>query len=172
MSGPARSWFVGAWRRRSIVVPGGDPLEPCEAWWLQSNDVFVDVRVTLPGCEHNGLPYSATRAFAGTFEIAGGESRWHVDLDSGGPVPRTDLAAASGLFIAAEDPLLMIEDAPGRFREEWIQCAPAGDVQSVRARNVITVRVGDVSGVVWSVDGTVFGRIWQGERSVGIDASR
>ena len=172
MSGPTRPWYVGAWRRRSIVVPGGDPLEPCEAWWLQSNDVFVDVRVTLPGCEHNGLPYSATRAFAGTFEIAGGESRWHVDLDSGGPVPRTDLAAASGLFIAAEDPLLMIEDAPGRFREEWIQCAPAGDVQSVRARNVITVRVGDVSGVVWSVDGTVSGRIWQGERSVGIDASR
>ncbi|MGZ4793135.1 MAG: hypothetical protein ACXWBO_14830, partial [Ilumatobacteraceae bacterium] len=89
MSGPDRSWFVGAWHRRSIVVPGGDPLEPCEAWWLQSNEAFVDVRVTLSGFEHNGLPYSSTRAFAGTFEIAGGELRWNVELDSGGPVPRT-----------------------------------------------------------------------------------
>lgn len=170
MSGPARSWFVGAWRRRSIVVPGGDSIEPCEAWWIQSDDAFVDIRVTLPGFERNGLPYSSTRAFAGMFEIAGGESRWHVELDSGGRVPRTDRAADSGLFLAADDPLLMIEDAPGRFREEWAQCAPVGDVQCVRAGNIVAVRVGDVSGVVWSVGGAVFGRIWHGEHSIGIGA--
>jgi hypothetical protein len=169
MIGPTRSWFVGAWRRRSIVVPGGDPVEPCEAWWIQSSDAFVDVRVTLPGLERNGLPYSSTRAFAGTFEIADGELRWRVELDSGGPVPRTDLAASSGLFIDADDPLLMIEDAPGRFREEWIQCAPAGEVQCVRADKIVSVRVGDVCGVVWSVDRAVFGRIWHGEHSIGID---
>ena len=73
VSRTTQPWFVGAWRRRSIVVPGGQPTEPCEAWWIQSADAFVDVRVAAPGMEHNGLPYSSTRAFAGRFEIAEGE---------------------------------------------------------------------------------------------------
>ena len=111
--------------------PGGEPTEPCEAWWIQAGDAFVDVRVAAPGMEDNGLPYSSTRAFAGRFEIADGEVRWHVELDSDGPVPRTDRAAAAGLYIAVDDPLLMIEDAPGRFREEWVQHAPEGDVEFV-----------------------------------------
>jgi hypothetical protein len=168
MSAPERPWFVGAWRRRSIAVPGGQPTEPCEAWWIQAGEVFVDVRVALPGMEDNGLPYSTTRAFAGRFEIADGEARWHVDLDSDGPVPRTDRAAAAGLFIAPDDQLLMIEDAPGRFREEWVQHAAGGHVEFVRAADIVTVRVGGVSGVVLSVDDEVRGRIWPAERSIGV----
>jgi hypothetical protein len=164
----ARPWFVGAWRRRSIVVPEGDPTEPCEAWWIQTHHAFVDVRVALPGRENNGLPYSSTRAFAGSFEMADGESRWHVELDSNGVAPRTDRAAASGLFISADDPLLMVEDAPGRFREEWVQCAPLGEVQFVRASNLVAVRVGDISGVVSSADGAVSGRVWHGAQSIGV----
>ena len=160
MSGPAHPWFVGAWRRRSIVVPGGRPTEPCEAWWIQAGDAFVDVRVAAPGMENNGLPYSSTRAFAGRFEIADGEVRWHVELDSDGLTPRTDRAAAVGLYISTDDPLLMIEDAPGRFREEWVQHAPEGDVEFVRTASLIAVRVGDVSGVVMSTDGSVAGRAW------------
>ena len=169
MNGPARSWFAGAWHRRSIVVPGCEPTEPCEAWWIQTEHAFVDVRVALPGREHNGLPYSSTRAFAGRFEIADGEARWHVELDSEGPAPRVDRAAASGLFIASDDPLLMIEDAPGRFREEWVQCAPLGEVEFVRAGSLVAVRVGDICGVVSSVGGAVCGRVWQGAQSIGID---
>ncbi len=162
------SWFVGAWRRRSITVPGGQPTEPCEAWWIQAGEVFVDVRVAALGLEDNGLPYSSTRAFAGRFEIADGEVRWHVDLDSDGPVPRTDRAAAAGLYIAPDDPLLMIEDAPGRFREEWVQHAPTGDVEFVRSANLVVVRVGGVSGVVMSIGGKVVGRVWHEEGSVGV----
>jgi hypothetical protein len=168
VSRPRQPWFAGAWRRRSIVVPGGQPSEPCEAWWLQSGDAFVDVRVAAPGMEENGLPYSSTRAFAGWFEIAEGESRWHVDIDSDGPVPRIDRAASAGLFIAPEDPLLMIEDAPGRFREEWMQLAPNGAVESVRSNDIVTVRVGGVTGVVMVVDGTVTGRIFDGERTISV----
>lgn len=144
-------------------------MEPCEAWWIQTERAFVDVRITLPGHAQNGLPYSSTRAFAGTFEIADGEARWHVELDSEGAVPRTDRGAASGLFVSNDDPLLMIEDAPGRFREEWIQCARLGEVQFVRAGNLVAVRVGDVSGVVSSVDGAVAGRVWHGAHSIGTD---
>jgi hypothetical protein len=166
-----RPWFVGAWRRRTILVPGGRPTEPCEAWWLQTDEAFVDVRVVIPGHEHNNLPYSSTRAFAGRFEIVGGEPRWHVDLDSDGTVPRVDRGAAGGLFIAHDDPMLMIEDAPGRFREEWVQYAPAGDVECVRAGGIVTVRVGDVTGVVWAAEGSVYGRIWDGDRSFGVDPS-
>jgi hypothetical protein len=162
-----RPWFIGAWRRRSIVVPGGRPTEPCEAWWLQGDEAFVDLRVVLPGHENNDLPYSSTRAFAGRFEIVSGEPRWHVDLDSGAPVPRVDRGSVGGLRLAADDPLLMIEDAPGRFREEWVQCAPAGEVEFVRGSNIVTVRVGDVTGVVWAVEGLVFGRLWDGDRSFG-----
>jgi hypothetical protein len=168
MSEPNRPWFVGAWRRRSITVPGGEPTEPCEAWWIQTADAFVDVRVVLTGREDNGLPYSSTRAFAGRFEIEGGEVRWHVDIDSDGPVPRTDRAAADGLYLAAGDPLLMIEDAPGRFREEWVQQAATDAVECVRAGNMVAVRVGDVSGVVSASAGAVLGRVWHGDRSFGI----
>lgn len=168
MSSP-RPWFVGAWRRRSIVVPGGQPVEPCEAWWIQAGEAFVDVRVALPGMERNGLPYSSTRAFAGRFEIADGEVRWHVDIDSEGDSPRVDRAAASGLFISPNDPLLMIEDAPGRFCEEWEQRAPSGEIEYVRTDNIVTVRVGEIRGVVMSVDGAVAGRIWHEEGSTGFD---
>jgi hypothetical protein len=168
MSTPPRSWFVGAWRRRSIMVPGGRPTEPCEAWWIQTGEAFVDVRVAAPGQEHNGLPYSSTRAFAGRFEIAEGEIRWHVELDSDGVVPHTDRAAATGLFIAEDDPLLMIEDAPGRFREEWVQHAPEGAVEFVRTANMVTVRVGDVSGAVMSIDGQVVGRIWHRDGAIAV----
>jgi hypothetical protein len=170
MSANERPWFVGAWLRRSITVPGGQPTEPCEAWWIQSGEAFVDVRVTAAGMEDNGLPYSSTRAFAGRFEIAGGEVRWHVELDSDGPVPRTDRAAAAGLFIASDDPLLMIEDAPGRFKEEWVQHASDGEVEFVRSANLVAVRVGDVSGVVSTARGNVTGRIWHAHGSAGIDA--
>jgi hypothetical protein len=170
MSSADRPWFVGAWRRRSIAVPGGDPTEPCEAWWIQAGQTFVDVRVALPGMEDNGLPYSSTRAFAGRFEIADGEVRWHIELDSGGPVPHTDRAAAAGLFISPDDPLLMIEDAPGRFREEWVQHAPGGDVEFVHAAHIVTVRVGDITGVVMSTDEGVVGRIYSGRLSTTLSA--
>ena len=166
---PSRQpWFVGAWRRRSIVVPGGQPSEPCEAWWIQAEEAFVDIRVAARGMEHNGLPYSSTRAFAGRFEIAGGEARWHVELDSDGAAPRTDRAAATGLFIAPDDPLLMIEDAPGRFREEWVQHAPLGEVEWVRTDDLVTVSVGEISGTVFRTDGAVSGRVWSGERSIAL----
>jgi hypothetical protein len=163
---PAHPWYVGAWRRRSIAVPGGEPVEPCEAWWIQAADAFVDVRVTLPGGEDNGLPYSSTRAFAGWFEVAGGEARWHVVLDSGGVVPRTDRAAAAGLYMSPAERLVMIEDAPGRFREEWVQQADSDDVEVVRHNSMIAVRVGDVVGVVHSIDNAVRGRVWDGARSI------
>ena len=151
------------------MVPGGEPTEPCEAWWLQTAEAFVDVRVVLAGQDHNGLPYSSTRAFAGRFELAAGEARWHVELDSDGLVPRTDRAAEAGLYLAADDPLLMIEDAPGRFREEWVQQADAGEVECVHTGNIVAVRVGQVSGVVWSVAGVVHGRVWHADRSIGVD---
>ncbi len=168
MSQQSRPWFVGAWRRRSITVPGGEPTEPCEAWWIQAGQVFVDVRVVLPGNEHNGLPYSSTRAFAGRFEVSEGEVRWHVDIDSDGAVPRIDRAAERGLFIAPDDPSLMIEDAPGRFREEWVQHGGGGDVEFVHAPNIVTVRVGDVTGVVLLRGGSAAGRVWHAEGSIAV----
>ena len=168
MNRPARPWFAGAWRRRSIVVPGGHPTEPCEAWWIQADEAFVDVRVALPGRENNGLPYSSTRAFAGRFEIADDEVRWHGELDSDGSAPRTDRAAAAGVYLSPHDPLLMIEDAPGRFREEWIQHAPEGDIEFVRTADIVTIRIGAITGVVLSTGGAVLGRIWSGERSIGV----
>jgi hypothetical protein len=163
-------WFVGAWRRRSITVPGREPTEPCEAWWIQAGEAFVDVRVAAPGMEDNGLPYSSTRAFAGRFEIADGEVRWHVELDSDGPAPRTDRAPVEGLFIDADDPLLMIENAPGRFREEWVQQAPQAEVEFVRSVDLVTVRVGGITGVVFAAGDEVCGRVWVDGRSIVVGA--
>ena len=123
-------------------------MEPCEAWWIQSADVFIDVRVAKPGFENNDLPYSQTRAFAGRFEIAEGEVRWHLELDSLGLAPRTDRAAAGGLYLCEDDPLLMVEDAPGRFRELWVNHAPGGSVEVDCTPNRISVCVGTIRGVV------------------------
>ena len=64
----------------------------------------------------------------------------------------------------------MIEDAPGRFREEWVQHAPEGDVEFVRTANRVTVRVGDVSGEVMSIDGRVVGRVWHRDGAIEWEA--
>jgi hypothetical protein len=72
------------------------------------------------------------------------------------------------LFLAPNDPLLMIEDAPGRFREEWIQHAPEGNVEFVRTADIVTIRIGAITGVVLSTGGAVLGRVWSEERSIGV----
>lgn len=175
MASSPRPWFVGAWRRRSIVVPGGLPSEPCEAWWLQAGELFVDVRVTTPGNEANELPYSSTRAFAGRFEIAEGQARWHLRLDSMGFAPRTDAADAAGLYRSAHEPNVLIEDAAGRFREEWVDHGgnSAGDngdgVDTVSAPELIAVRIGAWCGAVWSQSGAAAGCLWlRAERTVAV----
>jgi hypothetical protein len=154
------SWYVGAWRRRSICIPGGEPTEPCEAWWLQTERSFIDIRVTHDGQDGHGLPYSSTRAFAGRFEIADGETRWHLELDTAGRAQSTDKALASGLYIDADNGDLMIEDAPGRFREEWVRQSPVGDVELVHADSMIAIRINEVSAVVWSSTGCTSGHLW------------
>ncbi len=70
------------------------------------------------------------------------------------------------LYMAPDDPLLMIEDAPGRFREEWVQYAAEGEVEVVRSDNLVAVRIGRVSGLVMSLDDTVSGRVWHDEGTV------
>jgi hypothetical protein len=170
---PARCgpWFAGAWRRRSIQVPGGEPHEPCEAWWVQTESLFVDLRIALPGQEQNGLPFSSTRAFAGRFEIGDDGARWHVTIDSGGSVPRSDGALGVDLSLDTDDPNLMIEDAPGRFREEWIQQATGDEVGSICTPDLIAVRIGDICGAVWLVDGAVAAQIRQPRRLVNFGRS-
>ena len=160
MTPHAGPWFVGAWRRRSITVPGSEPTEPCEAWWIQTGHHFVDVRVANPGEENNGLPYSQTRAFAGRFEVADGEVRWHLDLDTAGLAPRTDRAPAVGLYLSRNDPTVMIEDAPGRFREVWEQRAAAGPSTSTVGGGEISVQVGAIAATLRLVGSGCFARVW------------
>jgi hypothetical protein len=49
-----------------------------------------------------------------------------------------------------------------------MQFAPEGEVAFVRTANIVTVRVGDVAGVVYSEGNSAIGRIWYGGRSIGI----
>jgi hypothetical protein len=165
---PPPAWFVGAWRRRSIALPGGQPTEPCEAWWLQTDETFVDLRITRPGHEGNGLPFSSTRGFAGHFEIVDDGFRWHLELDSDGLAPRTDGSAGVDLYLDPGDPLTLIEDAPGRFREEWVQQASLDRIESIRTRDVIAVRIGDIRGAVWIDEGVVAARVWSDSWSIAI----
>jgi len=48
----------------------------------------------------------------------------------------------------------------------WVQQAVGDAVQVVRHEHVIAVRIGDVVGVVESIDGTVRGRVWHGGSSI------
>lgn len=158
MSG--RPWFVGAWQRRSIEVPGSAAVEPCDAWWVQTEDLFVDVRVARSGQEDNGLPFSSTRAFGGRFEVTADGVRWHVDLDSGGVTPRTDGALGVDLSIDPDDPQVMIEDAPGRFREVWVRPQVDAVTTSLVTPTFIVVAVGDVCAAVWVAgDGATAGEV-------------
>ena len=186
----SQPWFVGAWRRRSITVPGSAPTEPCEAWWIQTERSFVDIRFTLPGLANNGLPYSSTRAFAGTFTIIGDETRWNLELDTARPTPHTDIGAASGLYISPEDPNLMIEDAPGRFVEEWERVAPTANsainraingaidladqpiIEVVHGHACIAVRIGEICAVVLADDQQTNARLWLPGRQRGLRASK
>ena len=147
--GVARSWCRVA-SRPSRARRGGS--KPAKRSWMSG--LRRRARSTT-GCRIRRRVRSPAGSRSPT-----GRLRWHVELDSDGVVPRTDRADATGLFMADDDPLLMIEDAPGRFREEWVQHAPEGDVEFVRTANMITVRVGDVSGAVMSIDGHVVGRVW------------
>lgn len=143
------SWWVGAWRRDGIAVPGRDRTEPCAAWWVQAGEWFVDVRVVVDGPEDNGLPYSQTRAFAGRFELDGeGAPCWHVEVDSAGPAPRLDRGAPGGLWLDADDRSLMIEDAPGRFREWWRRDDPTGLASVERTDAGMWVTIGSLVAVV------------------------
>lgn len=157
----AAPWFAGAWRRRSIRVPGTGATEPCEAWWVQTGDLFVDVRVARPGCEGNGLPFSSTRVFAGRFELVDDGVRWHVELDSGGEVPRTDGAAGVHLHLADGSERVMIENAPGRFVEVWERPAAVAPTYGLSEPGLIAVEVGGISAAVWTGDlDAVAGAVW------------
>jgi hypothetical protein len=146
----ALPWFVGAWRRRSIAVPGTAATEPCEAWWLQTSSSFIDVRVTRVGHEDNGLPYSSNRAFGGQFDITDDQARWHREIDTGAAVPHTDIGSPGGLYIDADDPHLMIEDAPDRFVEEWVRHQADPPIEVVHTDRMIAIRIGPISGVVFT----------------------
>lgn len=136
---------------------------------MQTEDLFVDVRVNLAGQDNTGLPFSSTRAFAGRFEVIEGGFRWHVELDSDGIVPRSDGAAGVDLSLDDHDPLVMIEDAPGRFREQWIRPVARPAARGVATAQLITVEVGGIHGAVW-VDGhgEIAGRIWRGDWVIGV----
>lgn len=116
----ALPWFAGVWQRDGISVPGAPYVEPCDAWWVQSDRWFVDIRLSRPGHEDNTLPYSQTRLMAGWFRQADGWSEWNVLIDSARETPATDRAAADGLTRSEHEPDLMVEDAPGRFTERWL----------------------------------------------------
>ncbi len=136
---------------------------------MQSEDLFVDVRVTLPGRSGEGLPFSSTRAFAGRFAAVEGGVRWHVELDSDGPVPRTDGAAGVDLVVDPGEPLVMVEDAPGRFREVWERPDAAPAVRGLRTAGLVAVQVGEVYGAVWAAgDGWIAGRVWRPGWSLGV----
>ena len=41
--------FRGAWRRVSIAVDGGDPVEPSRVVWVQTASAYADIRVPRLG---------------------------------------------------------------------------------------------------------------------------
>jgi hypothetical protein len=164
-------WWVGAWRRRSISVPGRPATEPCDAWWLQTASTFIDIRVVRDGWSADGLPYSATRAFAGRFEIVGDQLRWHLEHDTAGPVPATDVGPAAGLYLDRHDHDLMIEDDPGAFREEWERVVTGDDIEVVHAAAVVAIRVGAVTAVVSTSRGATVGQLWQPDGRTVLDVS-
>ena len=44
----------------------------------------------------------------------------------------------------------------------------SADIESVRAADIVTVRVGAIVGSVFCVDGQVSGRVWNGGRSISV----
>jgi Protein HRI1 len=72
--------FRGAWQRVSLSLDGGAPGEPAMVVWVQSDEVFADVR--LPRDAHD--PDHAPACFAGVTTWEPPHLRWqhHLDLDT------------------------------------------------------------------------------------------
>ncbi len=69
--------FQGAWRRVSIAVDGGTPVEPAEVVWVQGPRAFADIRVPRIGF---GDLHPAV-SFAGTTRWDDPHLHWRHDLD-------------------------------------------------------------------------------------------
>jgi len=75
--------FQGAWRRVSLTVDGGPPIEPAEVVWVQTASAFADIRVPRMGF---GDLHPAV-SFAGTTRWDEPHLHWRheLDLDPGRP---------------------------------------------------------------------------------------
>lgn len=69
--------FHGAWRRVSIAVDGGVPVEPSSVVWVQTSSAYADIRV--PRLGFGDLQPAAS--FAGTTRWIEPHLHWRHDLD-------------------------------------------------------------------------------------------
>jgi hypothetical protein len=69
--------FCGAWRRVSISIDGGEPMEPSEVVWVQTATAYADIRVPRMGF---GDLHPAV-SFAGTTRWIDPRLHWRHDLD-------------------------------------------------------------------------------------------
>ncbi|HET6953542.1 MAG TPA: hypothetical protein VFI47_24400 [Acidimicrobiales bacterium] len=69
--------FRGAWRRVSLSVDGGPPIEPSDVVWVQSASAYADLRVPRPGHADRHPPAS----FAGITTWRDPHLHWRHDVD-------------------------------------------------------------------------------------------
>ncbi len=144
--------LVGAWTRSRLVVDGTPCADVCKVLWLQTIDLYADIRVP---CRAGAAPakgpaavFARPWAFAGTATWDPPVMTWHHQLDSmlqpnvdSNPLERDgDLLVESGRFKWAG---LWIP-----FREEWRRLSRSDDVvgAEVQTRR-IQVTIG-----AWRID--------------------
>ena len=110
--------FVGVWRRESIAIGDGPPMETCDVIWLQARSGFADLRLPREGGDGEAM------AFAGRTTWDAPALTWHhqVSLEA----PFTDVGAVEwrGSRLV-ERGATVVDGEPGTYEEVWARIAPA-----------------------------------------------
>ena len=110
--------FRGAWRRVSIAVDGGEPVEPSRVVWVQTASAYADIRVPRIGFGD----LQPAMSFAGTTRWVDPHLHWRHDLDldqrrspdDGGDVGRVSWCGADLVETGTFG-----DDAPVPYVEVW-----------------------------------------------------
>ncbi len=128
MSRPVPENLIGAWRRESVAIEGGQPFEDSQVIWLQAPTYFVDLRLALPG------EGAAPEAFGGVVDWAAPHLRFHHDVDLNGHAAE-DVGALSwdGEVLVERGVAVFGEDSI-EFEERWIRQAGGNGTFAVLGR--------------------------------------
>lgn len=154
--------LVGAWRRAGLVVDGARVADRCNVLWLQSTEMFADIRIPAGASPVAGGTaavegpaglFARPTAFAGAAHFDEPSMVWDHLLDAnphaGTDVGTLDLSRAGWAY---EDGTVTWDGRKVPFREEWERLSPPGASVEIEAELWATPRRISATVGRWRID--------------------